>query len=115
MIVPAWWWHRAVVVAEKRHMVMVVVVMAGRSRRCGTMLMLMMRMTGRFMSRTIMMTWSRARTMAAIGAMVGTRGYGACARAVTMIVARSVPGSVAAVIPAFTRAMAIARTGVTRG
>lgn len=114
MIVPAWWWHRAVVVAEKRHMVMVVVVMAGRTRRCGTMMMMMM-MTGRIMSRTIMITRSRARTMAAIGAMVGTRGYGACARAVTMIVARSVPGSVAAVIPAFTRAMAIARTGVTRG
>lgn len=113
MIVPAWWWHRAVVVAEKRHMVMVVVVMAGRTRRCGTMMMMMM--TGRIMSRTIMITRSRARTMAAIGAMVGTRGYGACARAVTMIVARSVPGSVAAVIPAFTRAMAIARTGVTRG
>ncbi len=115
MIVPAWWWHRAVVVAEKRHMVMVVVVMAGRTRRCGTMMMMMMMMTGRIMSRTIMITRSRARTMAAIGAMVGTRGYGACARAVTMIVARSVPGSVAAVIPAFTRAMAIARTGVTRG
>lgn len=113
MIVPAWWWRRAVVVAEKRHMVMVVVVMAGRTRRCGTMMMMMM--TGRIMSRTIMITRSRARTMAAIGAMVGTRGYGACARAVTMIVARSVPGSVAAVIPAFTRAMAIARTGVTRG
>lgn len=113
MIVQAWWWHRAVVVAEKRHMVMVVVVMAGRTRRCGTMMMMMM--TGRIMSRTIMITRSRARTMAAIGAMVGTRGYGACARAVTMIVARSVPGSVAAVIPAFTRAMAIARTGVTRG
>lgn len=112
MIVPAWWWHRAVVVAEKRHMVMVVMVMAGRTRRCGTMMMMM---TGRIMSRTIMITRSRARTMAAIGAMVGTRGYGACARAVTMIVARSVPGSVAAVIPAFTRAMAIARTGVTRG
>lgn len=110
MIVPAWWWHRAVVVAEKRHMVMVVVVMAGRTRRCGTMMM-----TGRIMSRTIMITRSRARTMAAIGAMVGTRGYGACARAVTMIVARSVTGSVAAVIPAFTRAMATARTGVTRG
>lgn len=110
MIVPAWWWHRAVVVAEKRHMVMVVVVMAGRTRRGGTMMM-----TGRIMSRTIMITRSRARTMAAIGAMVGTRGYGACARAVTMIVARSVTGSVAAVIPAFTRAMAIARTGVTRG
>ena len=89
---------------------MVVVVMAGRTRRCGTMMM-----TGRIMSRTIMITRSRARTMAAIGAMVGTRGYGACARAVTMIVARSVTGSVAAVIPAFTRAMAIARTGVTRG
>ncbi len=103
------------VVAEKRHMVMVVVVMAGRTRRCGTMMMMMMMMTGRIMSRTIMITRSRARTMAAIGAMVGTRGYGACARAVTMIVARSVPGSVAAVIPAFTRAMAIARTGVTRG
>lgn len=112
MIVPAWWWRRAVVVAEKRHMVMVVVVMAGRTRRCGTMMMMM---TGRIMSRTIMITRSRARTMAAIGAMVGTRGYGACARAVTMIVARSVTGSVAAVIPAFTRAMAIARTGVTRG